>query len=85
MRAPPLPPELVSSLTEQMEKVLLLTEKELAGADEANEMHPPLVAVCWFCGAELILVMVSFARKSEMAWKVAINEEIKAERRESAG
>ncbi|KAH7831580.1 uncharacterized protein MONOS_16046 [Monocercomonoides exilis] len=45
MRAPPLPPELVSSLTEQLEKAVSLTENVLAGADEANEMHPPLVAV----------------------------------------
>ncbi|KAH7832285.1 uncharacterized protein MONOS_8474 [Monocercomonoides exilis] len=45
MRAPPLPPELVSLLTEQLEKMVLLTEHELTGADEANEMHPPLVAV----------------------------------------
>ncbi|KAH7831408.1 uncharacterized protein MONOS_9416 [Monocercomonoides exilis] len=45
MRAPPLPPELVSSLTEQVEKMVSLTENELAGADEANEMHPPLVGV----------------------------------------
>ncbi|KAH7819700.1 uncharacterized protein MONOS_12449 [Monocercomonoides exilis] len=45
MRAPPLPPELVSSLTEQVEKMVLLTENELAGADEANEMHQPLVAL----------------------------------------
>ncbi|KAH7827025.1 uncharacterized protein MONOS_17351 [Monocercomonoides exilis] len=44
MRAPPLPPELVSSLIEQVEKVVLLTENELAEADEANEMRPPLVA-----------------------------------------
>ncbi|KAH7815199.1 uncharacterized protein MONOS_18346 [Monocercomonoides exilis] len=41
MRAPPLPPELVSSLTQQSEKVVLLTENELVVADEANEMHPP--------------------------------------------
>ncbi|KAH7821418.1 uncharacterized protein MONOS_16505 [Monocercomonoides exilis] len=45
MRAPPLPPELVSSLTEQVEKVESLTENELAGADEVNKMRPPLVAV----------------------------------------
>ncbi|KAH7831650.1 uncharacterized protein MONOS_16996 [Monocercomonoides exilis] len=71
MRAPPLPPELVSSLTEQLEKVESLTENELAEADEANEMHPPLVAVCWFCGAELMLVMVQLARERERAGEVA--------------
>ncbi|KAH7819258.1 uncharacterized protein MONOS_2885 [Monocercomonoides exilis] len=85
MRAPPLPPELVSSLTEQLEKVESLTENELAETDEVNEMHPPSVAVCWFCGAELMLVMVQLAREMERAGEVAINEEIKEERRESAG
>ncbi|KAH7817117.1 uncharacterized protein MONOS_12325 [Monocercomonoides exilis] len=85
MRAPPLPPELVSSLTEQVEKVVSLTENELAGEDEANEVHPPLVAVCWLNCSELMLVMVQLARKRERAGEVAINEEIKEERRESAG
>ncbi|KAH7822333.1 uncharacterized protein MONOS_12367 [Monocercomonoides exilis] len=89
MRAPPLPPKLVSSLTQQLEKVESLTESELAGADEANEMHPPLVAVCWFCGAELMLVMVQLERERERererAGEFAINEEIKEERRGSAG
>ncbi|KAH7819602.1 uncharacterized protein MONOS_14428 [Monocercomonoides exilis] len=72
MRAPPLPPELVSSLTEQAEKVVSLTENVLAVEDEANEMHPPLVAVCWFCGAELMLVMVQLVRERERAGEVAI-------------
>ncbi|KAH7832758.1 uncharacterized protein MONOS_5613 [Monocercomonoides exilis] len=85
MRAPPLPPELVSSLTEQVEKAVLLTENELAEADEANEMHPPLVAVCWLNCSELMFVMVQLARERERAGEVAINEEIKAERRGSAG
>ncbi|KAH7825662.1 uncharacterized protein MONOS_4862 [Monocercomonoides exilis] len=67
MRAPPLPPELVSSLTEQVEKVESLTENELAEADEANEMHPPLVAVCWLCGTESMLVMVQLVMESERA------------------
>ncbi|KAH7816223.1 uncharacterized protein MONOS_9196c2 [Monocercomonoides exilis] len=71
MRAPPLPPELVSSLTQQVEKFVLLTENVLAEADEENEMHPPLVAVCWFCGAELMLVMVQLARERERAGEVA--------------
>ncbi|KAH7824709.1 uncharacterized protein MONOS_930 [Monocercomonoides exilis] len=71
MRAPPLPPELVSSLTQQLEKFVSLTEKELAETDEANEMHPPLVAVCWLCGAEWMLVMVQLARKRERAGEVA--------------
>ncbi|KAH7827815.1 uncharacterized protein MONOS_12980 [Monocercomonoides exilis] len=71
MRVPPLPPELVSSLTQQVEKVVLLTENEFAEADEANEMHPPLVAVCWFCGAESMLVMVQLARERERAGEVA--------------
>ncbi|KAH7819718.1 uncharacterized protein MONOS_8894 [Monocercomonoides exilis] len=65
MRAPPLPPELVSSLTEQVEKVVSLTEKELAGADEANEMHPPSVAVCWLNCSELMLVMVQLLMERE--------------------
>ncbi|KAH7824674.1 uncharacterized protein MONOS_12594 [Monocercomonoides exilis] len=85
MRAPPLPPELVSSLTEQVEKVVLFTENVLAGADEANEMHPPLAAVCWLCGAVSMLVMVQLARERERAGEVAINEEIKEERRGSKG
>ncbi|KAH7831647.1 uncharacterized protein MONOS_13737 [Monocercomonoides exilis] len=71
MRAPPLPPELVSSLTEQVEKAVSLTENELAEADEANEMHPPLVAVCWLNCSELILVMVQLARERERAGEVA--------------
>ncbi|KAH7815829.1 uncharacterized protein MONOS_10263 [Monocercomonoides exilis] len=45
MRAPPLPPELVSSLTQQVEKVVSLTENVLTGAYEANEMHPPSVEI----------------------------------------
>ncbi|KAH7821596.1 uncharacterized protein MONOS_11338 [Monocercomonoides exilis] len=85
MRAPPLPPELVSSLTEQLEKVVFLTENVLAEADEANEMHPPLVAVCWCCKAELMLAMVQLARERERAGELAIDEEIKEERRGSAG
>ncbi|KAH7817841.1 uncharacterized protein MONOS_11555 [Monocercomonoides exilis] len=80
MRAPPLPPELVSSLTEQLEKVVLLTENVLAGVDEANEMHPPLVGVCWCCGAELKLVM-----EMEKAVELANNEEMKEERRRNEG
>ncbi|KAH7819951.1 uncharacterized protein MONOS_15076 [Monocercomonoides exilis] len=71
MRAPPLPPELVSSLTEQLEKVVSLTENVLAGAYEANEMHPPSVAVCWFNCSELMLVMVQLAREREKAGEVA--------------
>ncbi|KAH7831469.1 uncharacterized protein MONOS_16969 [Monocercomonoides exilis] len=71
MRAPPLPPELVSSLTEQLEKVEFLTENVLAVEDEANEMHPPLVAVCWLNCSELILVMVQLARERERAGEVA--------------
>ncbi|KAH7823797.1 uncharacterized protein MONOS_1877 [Monocercomonoides exilis] len=71
MRAPPLPPELVSSLTEQVEKFVSLTEKELEGADEANEMHPPLVAVCWLNCSELMLVMVQLARERERTGEVA--------------
>ncbi|KAH7828517.1 uncharacterized protein MONOS_15963 [Monocercomonoides exilis] len=71
MRAPPLPPELVSSLTEQLEKVVSLTEKELAEVVEANEMHPPLVAVCWLSCSELMLVMVQLARERERAGEVA--------------
>ncbi|KAH7818022.1 uncharacterized protein MONOS_3149 [Monocercomonoides exilis] len=43
MRAPPFPPELVSSLTEQLEKVVLYTKNVLAETDEANEMFSPLV------------------------------------------
>ncbi|KAH7825898.1 uncharacterized protein MONOS_17435 [Monocercomonoides exilis] len=79
MIAPPLPPELVSSLTQQVEKFVFLTENALAGADEANEMHPPLVAVCWFCGAELMLVMVQLARERESS------EEVAEERTQLAG
>ncbi|KAH7815419.1 uncharacterized protein MONOS_15000 [Monocercomonoides exilis] len=71
MRAPPLPPELVSSLTEQLEKVASLTENVFADTDEANEMHPPLVGVCWFCGAERMLVMVKLVRERERAREVA--------------
>ncbi|KAH7828421.1 uncharacterized protein MONOS_4578 [Monocercomonoides exilis] len=70
IRAPPLFPELVSSLTEQVEKTVLLTEKELSEADEANEMHTPLVAVCWFCGDESMLEMVQLVRERKRAdWK----------------
>ncbi|KAH7830993.1 uncharacterized protein MONOS_12999 [Monocercomonoides exilis] len=72
MRAPPLPPELVSSLTEQVEKMALLTENVLAGADEANEMHPPSVAVCWLNCSELMLVMVQLVREMERAGELAI-------------
>ncbi|KAH7831497.1 uncharacterized protein MONOS_15930 [Monocercomonoides exilis] len=71
MRAPPFPPELVSSLTEQLEKVEFLAENVLAVEDEANEMHPPLVAVCWLNCSELILVMVQLARERERAGEVA--------------
>ncbi|KAH7819219.1 uncharacterized protein MONOS_6177 [Monocercomonoides exilis] len=71
MRAPPLPPELVSSHTEQLEKAVLLTENELAEADEANEMHPPLVEVCWLNCSELMLVMVQLARERERVGEVA--------------
>ncbi|KAH7823550.1 uncharacterized protein MONOS_9435 [Monocercomonoides exilis] len=71
MRAPPLPPELVSSLTEQLEKVESLTENVLSEADEANETHPPLVAVCWLNCSELMLVMVQLARERERAGEVA--------------
>ncbi|KAH7818918.1 uncharacterized protein MONOS_16154 [Monocercomonoides exilis] len=85
MRAPPLPPELVSSLTEQLEKAVSLTEKELAGVDAANEMHPPSVAVCWLNCSELMLVMVHLVRERERAGELAINEEMKEERRGSAG
>ncbi|KAH7829926.1 uncharacterized protein MONOS_5980 [Monocercomonoides exilis] len=63
MRASPLPPELVSSLTDQLEKAVSLTENVLAGADDANEIHPPLVAVCWLNCSELMLVMVQLARE----------------------
>ncbi|KAH7828699.1 uncharacterized protein MONOS_10604 [Monocercomonoides exilis] len=71
MRAPPLPPELVSSLTEQVEKFVSLTENVLSETDEANEVHPPLVAVCWLNCSELILVMVQLARERERAGEVA--------------
>ncbi|KAH7829680.1 uncharacterized protein MONOS_4099 [Monocercomonoides exilis] len=71
MRAPPLPPELVSSLTEQLEKFVSLTEKELAGVNDENEMHPPSVAVCWFSCDELMLVMVQLAREREREGEVA--------------
>ncbi|KAH7829742.1 uncharacterized protein MONOS_2009 [Monocercomonoides exilis] len=70
MRAPPLPPELVSSLTQQVEKVVFLTENVLAVEDEVNEIHPPLVAVCWFCGAESMLMMVQLVRERERAGEV---------------
>ncbi|KAH7826956.1 uncharacterized protein MONOS_5877 [Monocercomonoides exilis] len=70
MRAPPLPPELVSSLTEQVEKFVFLTENVLAEADEENEMHPPLVAVCWCCGAGSMSVMVQLVRERERAGEV---------------
>ncbi|KAH7828087.1 uncharacterized protein MONOS_1615 [Monocercomonoides exilis] len=53
-----------------MEKMVSLTENVLSEADESNEMHPPLVAVCWFCGAELMLAMVQFARERERAGEV---------------
>ncbi|KAH7827978.1 uncharacterized protein MONOS_2757 [Monocercomonoides exilis] len=43
----------------------------LAKADEANEMHPPSVAVYWCCGAELMSVMVQLARERERAGEVA--------------
>ncbi|KAH7826121.1 uncharacterized protein MONOS_9807 [Monocercomonoides exilis] len=85
MSAPPLPPELVSSLTEQLEKVVFLTENVLAGEDEANEMHPPSVAVCWLNCSELMLAIVQKARERERAGELAIDEEIKEERRGSAG
>ncbi|KAH7829071.1 uncharacterized protein MONOS_10455 [Monocercomonoides exilis] len=65
MRAPPLPPEFISSLTQQVEKVEFLTKNALSETDEANEMHPPSVAVCWCCGAELMLVMVQLVREME--------------------
>ncbi|KAH7822360.1 uncharacterized protein MONOS_13884 [Monocercomonoides exilis] len=42
-----------------------------AEADEANEMHPPLVAVCWLNCSELMLVMVQLAREMERAGEVA--------------
>ncbi|KAH7830546.1 uncharacterized protein MONOS_1510 [Monocercomonoides exilis] len=71
MRAPPLPPELVSSLTQQVEKVVFLTENVLVEADEANEMHPPSVEVCWCCGAESMLVIVQLVRERERAGEVA--------------
>ncbi|KAH7829417.1 uncharacterized protein MONOS_731 [Monocercomonoides exilis] len=71
MRAPPLPPEFVSSLTEQLEKFVFLTENELAGADEANEMHPPFVAVCWLNCSELMFVMVQLVMARERAGEVA--------------
>ncbi|KAH7815965.1 uncharacterized protein MONOS_14897 [Monocercomonoides exilis] len=85
MRAPPLPPELVSSLTEQVEKFVSLTENVLSEADEANEMHPPSVAVCWLNCSELMLVMVQLARERERAGELAINEEMKEERRRNEG
>ncbi|KAH7831147.1 uncharacterized protein MONOS_15619 [Monocercomonoides exilis] len=43
----------------------------LAKADEANEIHPPSVAVCWLNCSELILVMVQLARERERAGEVA--------------
>ncbi|KAH7827849.1 uncharacterized protein MONOS_7873 [Monocercomonoides exilis] len=33
-------------------------------------MHPPLVAVCWFCGAELMLFIVQLERERERAGEV---------------
>ncbi|KAH7821458.1 uncharacterized protein MONOS_17750 [Monocercomonoides exilis] len=85
MRAPPLPPELVSSLTEQLEKVESLAENMLAETDEANEMHPPLVGICWRCGAESMLAIVQLVRERERAGELAINEEMKEERRRNEG
>ncbi|KAH7815137.1 uncharacterized protein MONOS_13521 [Monocercomonoides exilis] len=87
IRAPPFPPEFVSSLTEQVEKVESLAENELAGADEANEMHPPLVGICWRRGAESMLEMVQLVRERERerAGELAINEEMKEERRRNEG
>ncbi|KAH7814973.1 uncharacterized protein MONOS_11135c2 [Monocercomonoides exilis] len=79
MRAPPLPPELVSSLTEQVEIFVSLTENELAGTDEANEMHPPLVAACWLNCSELMLVMVQLVRERERAGEVEEEDDIKEE------
>ncbi|KAH7821323.1 uncharacterized protein MONOS_15017 [Monocercomonoides exilis] len=71
MRAPPLPPELVSSLTEQVEKMVLHTKNVLAEADETNEVHPPSVALCWLNCSELMLVMVQLAKEMERAGEVA--------------
>ncbi|KAH7832736.1 uncharacterized protein MONOS_10923 [Monocercomonoides exilis] len=34
-------------------------------------MHTPLVAVCWFCGAELMLAMVQLVSERERAGEVA--------------
>ncbi|KAH7828392.1 uncharacterized protein MONOS_3055 [Monocercomonoides exilis] len=34
-------------------------------------MHPPLVAVCWRCGAESMFIMVQLARERERAGEVA--------------
>ncbi|KAH7822935.1 uncharacterized protein MONOS_12665 [Monocercomonoides exilis] len=85
MRAPPLPPELVSSFTEQVEKMVFLTENELAGADDANEMYSPLVGICWRCGAESMLAIVQLVRERERAGELAINEEMKEERRRNEG
>ncbi|KAH7822228.1 uncharacterized protein MONOS_11672 [Monocercomonoides exilis] len=79
MRAPPLPPELVSSLTEQVEKVEFLTENVLAGEDEVNEMHSPSVAVCWLNCSELMLVMVQLVRERERAGEVEEEDDIKEE------
>ncbi|KAH7820416.1 uncharacterized protein MONOS_9427 [Monocercomonoides exilis] len=71
MSAPPLPPELASSLTEQVEKEMSLTKNVLSETDEANEMHPPSVAVCWLNCSELMLVMVQLVRERERAGEVA--------------
>ncbi|KAH7818586.1 uncharacterized protein MONOS_17997 [Monocercomonoides exilis] len=51
--------------------MVLFTENELEGVDEANEMHPPSVAVCWLNCSELMLVMVQLAREMERAGEVA--------------
>ncbi|KAH7821285.1 uncharacterized protein MONOS_11606 [Monocercomonoides exilis] len=70
MRAPPLPPELVSSLTQQLEKMVSLTENVLAGADEANEMRPPLVAVFWFSYVMMMLFLVQLIMEREERKKI---------------
>ncbi|KAH7828784.1 uncharacterized protein MONOS_15807 [Monocercomonoides exilis] len=85
MSAPPLPPELVSSLTEQVEKVVLHTKNVLAETDEANEMYSPLVGICWRCGAESMLAIVQLVRERERAGELVINEEMKEERRRNEG
>ncbi|KAH7828877.1 uncharacterized protein MONOS_11765 [Monocercomonoides exilis] len=66
MRAPPLPPELVFSLTEQVEKVVSLTENVLAGADEENKKHAPLEAVSWFCCSETMMPIVQSEKKRDL-------------------